>query len=123
MKLEWVKHKEEERKKLEELEVNKSQEAISRFHDLFLNEEELVKYQKLVTEKEITEEHLDILIESSRAILKNLWIKQRFPAYLSKQWDYLSILIHSEWGNLLFLNEIKEGKRPLQNIIHAFSYN
>lgn len=89
----------------------------------FLTEKEFDKYNPIIKQKETTINDVDILIDVTKSLVKNIWIKNRYPEYYSKQWNYLSNLYHTEWSNYLFLNEIKEEKRPLNNLIHIFQYD
>ena len=94
------------------------------YYNLFgLSQKELDYYQKKTKEKKITMKDIDILIDVEKQLTKGLWIKNRYPEYFSKQWGYLSILYHTELSNLMFLNEIKEKTRPLNNLIHIFQYD
>lgn len=102
--------------------ANETKESVKKYYDFFLTQKERDKFEPIKLNKEVTIKDIDILITNSRNLMKNIWIKNRYPEYYSKQWGYLSILFHIEWSNLLFLKEIKERKRPLSNLIHIFQY-
>ena len=122
VKLEWAPSTQLEVKQSKELEVIEDQGQIINYYKLFLTKEDFLKYQPITKEKEITMSDVDLLIEVETAILKNLWIKKRYPNYYSKQWAYLNGLTMTAWANLEHLYKIKRGEAAIKNLVHIFQY-
>ena len=88
------------------------------YYSLFLEKGEFKEPVRLVGESDI-----DTLILITKNLLKNIWWKNRYPEYYSKQWGNLSIQFHQYWSDLLFLKEIQSGDRPISQLIHIFRYD
>ena len=119
IKLEWLNDYSQEQIQVfrdHEVETD-TKENIEKYYSFFISKSERRPYQLKVTMKDV-----DRLYKITKALMKNIWLKNRYPEYYSKQWADLSVQFHLYWSDLLFLQEIKDGKRRLDQLVHIFRY-
>ena len=95
--------------------ASQTKEEIESYYDQFISKSDRRPYKLKVTMKDV-----DRLYKISKTLCKNIWLKNRYPEYYSKQWAELSIQFHLYWSDLLFLKQIKDGTRPLEQLIAIF---
>jgi len=86
----------------------------------FISAEDFEKFMPLIHHKEWSKKDLDLILKLELDIIRCLWIKQRYPAWHSMEFDYIAEEIARHWSTVTFLDEIKSGKRPLENMIVVF---
>ena len=119
IKLEWLNDYSQEQIQVfrdHEVETD-TKENIEKYYSFFISKSERRPYQLKVTMKDV-----DRLYKITKALMKNIWLKNRYPEYYSKQWADLSVQFHLYWSDLLFLQEIKDGTRSLDQLVHIFRY-
>ena len=118
IKLEWLNdYSQEQIQVFRDHENLDTKENIQKYYELFLNLNDYRKVKLKVTMKDV-----DRLYKITKDLMKNIWLKNRYPEYYSKQWADLSVQFHLYWSDLLFLQEIKDGTRSLDQLVHIFRY-
>ena len=95
--------------------ASNTKENIESYYDEFISKRDRRPYKLKVTMKDVNR-----LYKITKALCKNIWLKNRYPEYYSRQWAALSnesILYRSD---LMFLKQIQDGTRPLEQLIGIF---